>query len=131
MQNSMMLFTFFVFDWKYPFWANLVQKIRIINLSWNLVPRLIQICRIQWPCSLFLFLTGTTYFGQFGPKSQNYHFKLNFGGQSNSNMQNSMMLFTFFVFDRKYPVTANLFQKIRIINLSSNVVPRVIRICKI
>ena len=22
----MMLFTYFVFEWKYPFWANLVQK---------------------------------------------------------------------------------------------------------
>ena len=33
MQNSMMLFTFFVFDWKYCFWANLVQKIKIISFS--------------------------------------------------------------------------------------------------
>ena len=37
MQNSMMLFTFFVFEWKYPFWANLVQKVKIVSLRLNLV----------------------------------------------------------------------------------------------
>ena len=26
MQNSMVMFTFSVLDWKYPFWANLVKK---------------------------------------------------------------------------------------------------------
>ena len=35
-----------VFNWKYPFWVNLVQKLKIISLSRNLVLRLIQICRI-------------------------------------------------------------------------------------
>ena len=44
-----------VFDRKHPFWANLVQKVKIVSLSWNLVPRLIRICRIQWCCSVFLF----------------------------------------------------------------------------
>ena len=29
MQNSMTMFTFFVFDRKYPFWANLVQKSKL------------------------------------------------------------------------------------------------------
>ena len=46
MQNLMVMFTFSVFDWKYPFCINLVQKIQIVSLSWNLVPRLTQICRI-------------------------------------------------------------------------------------
>ena len=32
MQNSLMMFTFFVFDRKYPFWANLVQKMKIVSL---------------------------------------------------------------------------------------------------
>ena len=62
MQNSMMLFTFFVFECQYPFWVNLVQKIKIISLSWNLVSRLIQICRIQWWYLLFLLLMGNTLF---------------------------------------------------------------------
>ena len=33
MQNSKVVFTFFVFERKYPFWANLVQKSKIITLS--------------------------------------------------------------------------------------------------
>ena len=48
MQNSMAVFNFSAFDWNYPFWANLVQIIEIVRLSWNLVPRLIRIRRIQW-----------------------------------------------------------------------------------
>ena len=48
---------FLVLDHEYPFWAKLVQKIKIISLSWNFVPGLIQICRIEWWCSLFPFST--------------------------------------------------------------------------
>ena len=54
----MMLFTFFVFEWKLPF------------------------------------------LGKFVPKNQNYQFKLKFGTYSNSDMQNSMVMFTFSVLIR-------------------------------
>ena len=37
----MVVLTFSVSDLKHLFWANLVQKIEIVGLSWNLVPRLI------------------------------------------------------------------------------------------
>ena len=47
------MFTFPVFDWKYPFKTNFV------------------------------------------PKNQNYQLKLKFGNETNSNMQNSMEVFTF------------------------------------
>ena len=33
MQDSIVMLTFSVFDLKYPFWANLVQKVKIISLS--------------------------------------------------------------------------------------------------
>ena len=33
LQNSMAIFNFSAFDWNYPFWANLVQIIKIILLS--------------------------------------------------------------------------------------------------
>ena len=46
------------------FWANLLQKIKIVSLNWNLVPRLIRICAIQWCCWLFQFLTKNTLLGQ-------------------------------------------------------------------
>ena len=44
---------FSVLDQKYPFWAKLVQKIKIVSLSQNLVSRLIWICKVQWWCSPF------------------------------------------------------------------------------
>ena len=164
------MFIFFVFDQKCPLGANLVQKVKIISLGWNLVPTLIRICKFQWWCSLFsfpirnalcfenlvqnvkivslrvnllarliqmcrfqwccsfvLFWTGNT----FGPKNQNYQFKLKFGTYTNSNMQNSMVIFTFSVFDRKYSFWANLVQKVKIISLSWNLLSRLIPICRI
>ena len=53
MQNSMVMFTFSVFEQKYHFRENLVQKIKIISLSWNLVLTLIRTCRIHWGCFSF------------------------------------------------------------------------------
>ena len=32
-QSSMVVFTFSVLDWKYSFWRNLAQKIKIVSLS--------------------------------------------------------------------------------------------------
>ena len=43
MQNSMATFNFSAFYWNYPFWANLVQLIKIVRLSWYLVPRPIRL----------------------------------------------------------------------------------------
>ena len=68
MQNSVVLFIFSVFDWKYPLWVNLAQKIKVVSLSLNLVPRRIRICRIQRWCSLSLFSTRNTPFGQIWSK---------------------------------------------------------------
>ena len=62
MQSSMVMFTVSVFDQKYSFWVNLVQKNRIVNLSWNFVAILIWICKIQWWCSLFPFSTEYAFF---------------------------------------------------------------------
>ena len=43
MQNCV----FSVLDRKYPFWASFVPKFKIVSITWNLVPRLIRICRSQ------------------------------------------------------------------------------------
>ena len=59
--RSVMMFNFSAFDWKYHFRANLVQKIKIVSLNWNFVPRLIWICQIQWWCSPF-FVFDRKYF---------------------------------------------------------------------
>ena len=66
---------FSVFDRKFPFWANLVRKIRIVSLA-------------------------------------------EIGTYTDSNMQNSMVVFTFSVLDGKHPFWANLVQKITIVSLS-------------
>ena len=131
MKNSMVMFIVFVFDWKYHFWANLAQKVKIISWNRNLVTRLIWICTIQWYCSLFLFLSGNTLFGQICSKKSKFHFKLKFGTYTNLNMQNLMVNFIFFVFEWKYLFWANLVQKIKILTLSWNLVPTIIRTCRI
>ena len=61
-QNSMVVLILSVLDCKYPFWINLVQEIKTVSLSWNLVLRIIRIWRIQSWCSLsFFFLTGSIF----------------------------------------------------------------------
>ena len=67
-QNSMNMCTFSVLDKKYPLWANLFQKIKIVSLSWNLIPWLIWISRIQWWCSLFSFSIVIFLSGQIWSK---------------------------------------------------------------
>ena len=57
MQNSVVMFTFSDFDCKYPFWVNLVQKIKIFSLFSNLALGLIPRCRIQWQYWIFLLFT--------------------------------------------------------------------------
>ena len=64
---------FSVSDRKYPFLANLDKNIKIVRLSWNLVPRLIRISRIQWWCSLFPFFRfwlEIPFLGKLGPKNK-------------------------------------------------------------
>ena len=122
---------FLVFEWKYPFWPNLGQKIKTISLSWNLVPTLIRISRIRRWCLLFLFFIWNTLFGKFGSKSQNYQFKLKFGTCTNSNMQNSIAVFTFFVSNQKCLLWENLVQNVKIIGLRLNLLASLIRLCRI
>ena len=61
------------------FLKNLVQNIKIVILCWNLIPRLIWICRIQWWCSLFCFRPEILFLLKFGTKNQNCQFKMKFG----------------------------------------------------
>ena len=132
MQNSMVMFTFSVFDWNYLFWANFVQKIKFVNIGWNLVSRLIRMCRIQWWCSFFLFYLGwkNPFLDKLGPQGQNCQFKMKFGTYINSNMQNSMVVFSFSVLDWKHIFSADLIQKVKIVSLSRNLVLRLIWICR-
>ena len=78
------------------FWTNLVQKIKIVSLIWNLVSRLIRIYRIQCWCSVSYFRPKILFLGKFGSKNQNCRFKLKF------DMQNSVVMFVFSIFDCNY-----------------------------
>ena len=159
MQNSMGMFTFSVFNTKHFFWANLIQKIKIVNLTWNLVPKLIQKCRIQWECSLFLFSMGNTFFwansvqkiqivnliwnlvlaliqiyriqcwcSLFLFSSESTLFGQIWSQNSKLTVQSKIWYLDqleylqlngdVYVFDRKYPLWANLVQKIKIFSLS-------------
>ena len=70
-------------------------------------------------CVLFFcFRPETPFLGKFGLKNQNCHFKLKYGTKTNSNTQNSMVLFTFSDLEREHPFLANLVQKIKIVSLN-------------
>ena len=72
---------------------------------------IIGICKIQSCCSLFLFWAWYNFSGKIWQKYQNCQFKLEFGTRSNSNMKNSMVMFSFSVFDRKYPFFGKFISK--------------------
>ena len=97
MQKSVVIFTFSVFDWKYPFWVNLIKKIKIVSLSSYLVPRSNLVPNLITQNSTVLFFFSfraeIPILDKFGPKNQNYQFKLKFGTQTNLNIQNSMVVF--------------------------------------
>ena len=76
MQSSVVMLTFSIFNMKYPFWAYLAQKTKNVSLSWNFVPRPMQVCRIKW-CLLFVFFVIDL--SKFGPKKKKKcQFKLKF-----------------------------------------------------
>ena len=67
-----------VFERKYSNWTTLIQKLKTLRLSENLVPRVIQICLAQWCCSLFPFPPTNNFFGQIRSKKQDCQFKREF-----------------------------------------------------
>ena len=64
---------------------------------------------------LFCFRAEKHFFGKSDQKNQNCHFKLKFGAKTDLNKWNSMMMFTFSVFDHEYLSSADLVQKFKIV----------------
>ena len=60
---SMVMLTFPVWNYKYPFWANLVQKNKIVSLRWNLLP-------IQLEADIYFSYSRpeVSYLEKFSPK---------------------------------------------------------------
>ena len=88
MQNWKATLTFSVWDLNYPFWKKLLQKIKIVRLRWNLLARLIWICRTLRQCSHF------TIFNRNHPFRANLVQKTKFGTCSNLDIQNFMVMLT-------------------------------------
>ena len=61
----------------YPSWANMVQKFKIVWSKWNLIQRLIRICKVNGQKSILSVLDWKKLFfgGKFGPKNHIYQFK--------------------------------------------------------
>ena len=64
------VFSVYQLNTKHIYWANVVQKFKIVNLDFNLASRLIQVCRIQWWYLLFALSIGNTLLIKFGPQTQ-------------------------------------------------------------
>ena len=92
--------------------TNLIQKIKTVSLSRNLLPTLTRICIIQWKRSLLLFSTRNILFGQ--NLSKKYLMKFN----EYKFIKNLIAIVTFFRL--KMPFSDKLVPKIRIVSLSWN-----------
>ena len=118
MSNLMVMFTFSVFDWKYPFWENLVPKLKTIVQSEIGTQTYLNIQNSIVLFAFFYFRLKISFLGKFGSKNPNCQVKLKFGTQTNSNMQNSIIVFTFPILYHKYFWGASLVQKIQTVSLS-------------
>ena len=122
---------FFPFRQEIPFLGKFDPKNRIVSLRWNLILRLIRICRIQWSCSLFSFSTKNTLFGQiWSKKIKIISLRWNLMPRLIWIWRIQWCCSLFFVFNWKYPFGANLVQNVKVISLSWNLVPRLIRISR-
>ena len=92
MLNLMVLFTFSTLGRRYPFWANLVQQIIIFLIGWSFIPGLIKI--VEFGDDVYFVCLGPEipFLGKFGPKIQNYLFKLKFGMKTISNLPDLVVL---------------------------------------
>ena len=64
----------------------------------------------------FFFRSEISFLRKFGPKTQYYQFKLEFGIYTNSNMQDSMVMFAFSILDEFGLKTQNCQSKVKLDN---------------
>ena len=133
MQDSIVMFTFSVFNWRYPFRENLIQKNQNCQFKLKFGTETNSNMQNSLVVSTFSVLDRKDPFWSwfFFQKNQNCQFKMKIGTKTNSNMQNSMALFIFSVLKWKHPFWANLVKKIKFVFVSWNLVPRLIQICRI
>ena len=86
---------FSVLDQKYPYEANLIQKSELTFLAKNWYILWIKHAEINADAHFFQFWLEISFLGKFGPKNQKFQLRLKFCTQTNSNMQNSMVMLIF------------------------------------
>ena len=121
MQNSMAILTFSFFDWRNPFWASFVQKLKIGFFKIKFDTCTISSMKNSVVNSLAMFLIGSILFGE------NYFKKSKLFGKAKIwNLKKikyvkcdcDFLFLFFFFFFLKYHFWVNLVQKFKIIALS-------------
>ena len=95
---------FSVLDQKYPFLAKFGPKIKILTLSWNLMPMIIRVCRGQGDIHFSVFDQKYPFWVNLVQKNKINNLSWNLFDYCNLSMQNSVVMFTFSVFTQKYLV---------------------------
>ena len=111
------------------FWVNLVRKLKIVSLRWKVILRLIRIWRIQWWCSVFLFLTRSILFLEICSKIVCWSWNLEPRFIRICAIQ---CLFSYFL-DQNFrnSFCINLVQQFKSVSLRRNSLTRLIWRCKI
>ena len=121
---------FSVLDRKYPFWANLVQKIKTVNLNWNL--ELDQFEYAELNGNAFSFFDWKYPFWVYvAQKIKIITLSWNLVPTLIRICRVQCWCSLFLFPTGNNPFCANLVQKIKIVNLRWNLAPRLIRIYRI
>ena len=104
---------FFCFWPEIPFLGKFSQKDQNCQFSWNWYLHWFEYAEFNGGIHFFCFRWEAPFLGKFGSKNHDCQFKLKFATETNSNMQNAMVVFTFSVLDGKHPFWANLVQKMK------------------
>ena len=103
--------------------------LKIVLLSWNLAPKLIQVCRIKWGINFFCFRVEIPFLGKFGPKTGIVILCWNLPSRLIQICRIQLWCSLFSVFDWKTPFfKGNLVQKVKTVILGWYLVPRLIHI---
>ena len=111
----------------------MVQKVKIVSFSWNLVPKIVRRCRIQY--SMVVFISSV-----FDRKYQfwsNLVEKAKTVGSSWNSVPGRIQigriqwLYSISLFRPKTPFSGEMVHEIQNVILSWNLVPRLILICRI
>ena len=102
----MVMLTFSILLWKYPFWANLIQNNQ--NYQFKMKFGTEHNLGMRNLIVMFIFsVLNRKHPFWVNLVIQIYLFKVKFGTESHSNMPILKMIFIFFILDRKYPFWKN------------------------